>query len=91
MSDNFDNVIKLFDKSRVPPEQIHMVPVTDILTYLMYTILVTGDRESSLACYIALASQLGGVHNEVTPELKELMDAADTDELLEFIPSEYIW
>ncbi|MEA3242873.1 MAG: hypothetical protein U9Q19_05455 [Pseudomonadota bacterium] len=92
MSKEFDNVIELFDKAIVTPgRHTHVIPVTDILTYLLHTVLVSGDRGGSLAGYICLASQLGGENIEVTQELKELMDAVDTDELLEFLPSEYIW
>jgi hypothetical protein len=92
MSNNFDNVIKLFDKTIVTPgRETHMIPVTDILTFFLHTVLVTGNRDGTLASYIALASQLGGEHVEITQELKELMDGADSDELLEFLPGEYIW
>lgn len=92
MTDNYDNVINLFNKAQVNPGQkSHLVPVVEVLTFMAHSVLVSKDPQAMLAGYIALASQLEGEDVEISPELKKLLDRADPDDLLAHLPAEYIW
>ena len=92
MTKKFNNVIDLFNKTVVNPGQAsHVVPATDVLTFMAHSVLVAKDPQAMLAGYLALASQLESETVEITPELKALLDRANPGDLLAHLPAEYIW
>ena len=92
MTKNHDNVIELFNKTAVHPgQESHLAPVTDVLTFMVHSILVSDDTQALLAGYLALASQLEGETVEISTEMKTAMAQANPDDLLVHLPAEYIW
>lgn len=88
--EGYDNVLKLVRKEK-PTDVMRMVPTNQVLTYLAHASLVRHNPYAVAAAYMCLASQMEGTSVEVTPQLFELLDHFNPDDLLPFLHAEDIY
>ena len=82
--EGYENVLKLVRKKE-PPTEEHVVPINKVLTYFMHAAVIQKNPYACMAAYICLASQSEGYKVVVTPELKEVLDETNPDDLLTFM------